>query len=63
MDDTRLTEIDTAAFDRWWYEEGSGITPLEGADLESHTRRVALIAWQNGAICARLHAAVTGEVE
>jgi hypothetical protein len=58
-----LIDCDAAAFDRWWYEEGSGIAPEEGEEPESHACRVARIAWLNGAYCARHHAKVTGEVE
>lgn len=32
-------------FDEWWYHLGSGIVPLDGADQETHARRVAGIAW------------------
>jgi hypothetical protein len=35
-------------FDRWWYDEGSGMTPADPSDIETHTRRVAEIAWSNG---------------
>lgn len=36
-------------FDIWWQNEGSRIRPNESADGETHTCRVAAIAWENGA--------------
>lgn len=33
-------------FAYWWFEHGSGITPLEGEDQEQHAFRVASEAWQ-----------------
>jgi hypothetical protein len=39
-------------FEIWWYREGSGITPNKDDDFESHAKRVAEIAWDNGAYCA-----------
>jgi len=27
-------------FEKWWYETGSGIRPLENEDNEEHTKRV-----------------------
>ena len=32
-------------FETWWYETGSGILPLPGADMEEHGKRVAGEAW------------------
>ncbi len=43
------------AFNRWWHDEGSGLPPKEGEDRETHMRRVAEIAWSNGA-----HVAIHG---
>jgi hypothetical protein len=40
-------------FQRWWFDEGSGMRPLDGEDSEEHARRVSQIAWHNGAYCAR----------
>jgi hypothetical protein len=40
-------------FDRWWYDEGSGLPPLDGEDRETHMHRVAEIAWSNGAYLER----------
>jgi hypothetical protein len=37
------------AFYRWWWDEGSGDVPLPGHDHEEHARRIARIAWHNGA--------------
>ena len=34
------------AFETWWREEGSGITPNPGADMEEHAKRVCEIAWK-----------------
>jgi len=40
-------------FQRWWFDEGSGMRPSNGEDQEEHTRRVSQIAWSNGAYVAR----------
>ena len=32
-------------FNEWWYEVGSGITPLPHEDREEHARRVAFRAY------------------
>lgn len=37
-----------AAFDKWWYDEGSA-PPSDIMDCEEHCRHVARIAWHNGA--------------
>lgn len=37
------------AYERWWFNEGSGMAPLAGKDAEEHVHRVARIAWMNGA--------------
>lgn len=42
-------ETIAADFDTWWAAEGSGIRPFVDEDAEEHTRRVAEIAWKNGA--------------
>lgn len=39
----------SAEFEVWWADEGSSITPNPGDDLEQHAKRVAQIAWSNGA--------------
>lgn len=39
---------DLKGFARWWHETGSGVVPLDGDDLESHTRRIACMAWIAG---------------
>jgi len=36
-------------FERWWHDEGSGMAPEQGEDAETHTHRVAYIAWANRA--------------
>lgn len=36
-------------FEKWWHNEGSGITTIEAHDMEEHVKRVARIAWSNGA--------------
>jgi hypothetical protein len=36
-------------YERWWQNKGSGISPLVGEDQESHVRRVACLAWVDGA--------------
>lgn len=40
-------------FDVWWYNEGSGMSPLPGEDAEEHVRRICEIAWSNGAYKAK----------
>lgn len=35
-------------FERWWYEVGSGITPMKGEDRETHAHRVAEAAFEAG---------------
>lgn len=42
-----------SAFERWWYDEGSGMRPLPEEDAEAHVRRICEIAWSNGAYKAR----------
>ena len=48
-----MNNIDKDAFERWWYNEGSGMPPVGNEDREEHMRRVAEIAWMNGADVAR----------
>lgn len=38
-----------AAFERWWFDEGSEMPPLPDEDHGFHTRRIARIAWHNAA--------------
>lgn len=45
---TKIIEDAESNFETWWYNEGSGITPTNGDDLEEHTYRVSKIAWSNG---------------
>jgi|694.fasta_scaffold31478_17 hypothetical protein len=40
------------AFDRWWFNEGSGMPPRKEEDHAEHVRRMCAIAWGNGAYCA-----------
>jgi hypothetical protein len=35
-------------FEKWWFDEGSGMSPQPNEDLEEHCCRVAKIAWLNG---------------
>lgn len=37
-----------AAFERWWYDEGSK-PPAPQDDINNHVYRMARIAWLNGA--------------
>jgi len=32
-------------FEDWWRERGSWIIPLDGDDMETHSKKVALAAW------------------
>lgn len=34
------------SFDGWWFNTGSGIIPNEDEDQETHTKRVAEMAYQ-----------------
>lgn len=38
-----------AAFDQWWANEGSAMRPGPNEDHKEHTKRIAAIAWSNGA--------------
>lgn len=40
-------------FERWWYNEGSGIGIKEDEDIETFSKRVTKIAWNNGAYKGR----------
>ena len=42
-----MTESPEKDFERWWYDEGSGMPLLPLEDVEEHTYRVAKIAWLN----------------
>ena len=35
-------------FEKWWYDEGSGMPPQPDEDGEEHRYRVSKIAWING---------------
>ena len=48
------TQLLDEAFDRWWFNEGSGMPPLPDQDHEEHTKSIARIAWHNGAY-VKLH--------
>ncbi len=45
----RIEEQSLIPFDRWWYEEGSGMPPKDDEDIETFAKRIAEIAWDNGA--------------
>ena len=32
-------------FEQWWHDTGSGITPENDEDQETHAKRVAFAAW------------------
>jgi hypothetical protein len=49
MNRTDTTKYLQAAFEKWWYDEGSGLPPRKGEDAETHVKRIAEIAWHNGA--------------
>lgn len=40
-------------FNAWWRNEGSSMPPKAGEDAEEHVRRIAEIAWSNGAYIGR----------
>jgi len=40
-------------FQRWWFDEGSGMRPFNDEDQEAHVHRISQIAWSNGAYVAR----------
>lgn len=48
------TQLLEEAFDRWWINDGCEMAPLPGHDHEAHARRIARIAWHNGAY-VKLH--------
>lgn len=50
----RDTQLLDEAFDRWRFNEGSGMAPLPGQDHEEHIQSIARIAWHNGAY-VKLH--------
>lgn len=58
-----MTEKDTQllneAFDRWWFNEGSGMPPSPDEDQEEHVHRIARIAWHNGAYVNLHHTQIT----
>lgn len=41
-----------AEFEKWWFDEGSGIIPKSNDDFESHAKHVAESAWVGGASSA-----------
>lgn len=36
-------------FEKWWYQEGSGLQKKENEDIEEFVKRISEIAWLNGA--------------
>ena len=36
-------------FDDWWDKEGSALRPFKQETAEEHSKRIANIAWTNGA--------------
>lgn len=38
-------------FQKWWVDEGSAMRPLPNEDAEEFAKRIAGIAWANGAYC------------
>ena len=44
---------DQFAFQRWWYNEGSGMRPAVGEDWATFVEYMTAIAWSNGAFRAR----------
>lgn len=40
---------DPQSFDVWWHNEGSGMPPQASEEASEHVKRVARIAWSNGA--------------
>ena len=39
-------------FEKWWHNDGSGMSPKPSEDAETHVKRISAIAWSNGAYCA-----------
>jgi len=37
------------SFEKWWSEEGSAMRPMATEDVEEFAKRIAMIAWSNGA--------------
>jgi hypothetical protein len=53
-----MDEID-ASFKNWWWNEGSGLRPINDEDMEEFAHRISKIAWSNGAfvmqnLCSKL---------
>jgi len=48
-----MKDPDDIAFETWWHNEGSGMPPKGGEDIEEHVKRVSHTAWVNGAYKAR----------
>jgi len=44
-DEANLSASANESFEKWWYEDGSGIGLEEGEDMEEHAKRVAKTAW------------------
>lgn len=36
-------------FEKWWYQECSGLQKKENEDIEEFVKRISEIAWLNGA--------------
>ena len=44
-DDIVVETTRGCGFKEWWYQHGSGITPLKAHDMEEHAERVAEASW------------------
>ena len=44
----------TPTFKKWWKNEGIEMKPHAFESAAEYTRRIAGIAWSNGAYCAKL---------
>lgn len=42
-------------FEKWWFDEGSGMSPKEGEEQCDHVKRISEIAWSNGGFTALMN--------
>jgi hypothetical protein len=48
-------DYDQFAWQKWWYDKGSGMRPEPDEDWETFVRRMTALAWSTGAFEAREH--------
>ena len=45
--------MNNADFETWWYNEGSGIRPIDTHDHAEHIYRMCKVAWELGEQAAK----------